>query len=129
MSASDYAENLLLNFLLNSESAPRPSGHYLALHNADPGETGTSEMHAPTHGAYARISVAFTAAAGGIVSNNASISFMAASNTWGVVTHYSVWDALSGGNCLAIGALASPLTVTAGVAPSFMQGALVVQLQ
>lgn len=98
MSASNYSENLMLNAVLTAGALTRPSAWWVGLHTADPGETGaTAEV---TGGAYQRTSATFGTATTGSTSNTGAINFPSATAAWGTVTHVTIWDAQSGGNCL-----------------------------
>jgi hypothetical protein len=110
---SDYAENKLLDAVFNftTTGGGLPTANpFIALHTADPGETGTSEA---TGGSYARQQADFAVAAAGTLQNNANIDFasMPAVSGNGIVG-WSAWDAVSAGNCLWTGWL----SLTSGLA-------------
>lgn len=91
---SDFGENAVLDEIFNAGSGTFPAADpFIALHSADPGDTGANEL---TGGSYARQQVAFGAAASGALSNTGAI-------TWSVpagnVVAWSAWDAVSAGNC------------------------------
>lgn len=112
MSKSNYAETAVLDWLLGGATPTRPSARYLALHTADPGETGaTGEL---SGNGYARQAVTFDPAASGATSNSSSHTFTASGGSWGTVTHFSIWDASSSGNCLYTGALTTSRTIGDG---------------
>jgi hypothetical protein len=96
---TDFGELAVLDEIYNAGSGTFPAADpFVALHSADPGDTGaTAEL---TGGGYARQQVAFGAAASGTTSNTGAI-------TWSVpagnVVAWSVWDAVSAGNCLQTG--------------------------
>lgn len=88
---------------------------YLSLHTQEPGEDGLGEV---SGNAYSRIEVAnsqWTVDSGGRVSNNAALSFAAATGVWGTITHIGLWDARTGGNILLDDQLTANLTPTAAV--------------
>jgi hypothetical protein len=113
---SAYARNLLLNWMLTSGAATRPTTWFISLHVADPGTTGANEVLVSTDSAYIRKAVVFGAAASGQSANTAALSWTAnsAATTY-IVTHIGVWDTVgpTGGNFLIGGALAVPETVVA----------------
>lgn len=103
MSISNYAEDQLLDALVNADTTGFPAGDpYFQLHNADPGEAGTTNVVN-----VARVQAAFPAASGGTVANTANIDF--ASMPTDTVVGWSMWDAAgsggppTGGNCLWTG--------------------------
>lgn len=124
---TDYAEKAVLDWVLLGATPTRPSAIFLALHTADPTETGaTAELGAGI--GYARQSVTFaagTSGAGTAASSN-SQTFTASGAGFGTVTHGSLWDASTSGNCLYKGALAASKTVAAGDSIVFASGAIVV---
>lgn len=109
MSASDYLETKLLNHVLRNAAYTQPSALYMALHTADPGDTGTaSEV---TGGSYAEQTIAFGSAAGSTATNSGTVTFAGMPAV--TVTHFSIRDGL-GGNPLFVGPLTTPQTLTAG---------------
>jgi len=77
---------------------------HVSLHTADPGETGASNELSGD--GYARVPAAFTAT-GSSADNDADVDWAAVTVNKGTVTHISIWDALSGGNCWWKGALSA----------------------
>ena len=55
--------------------------------------------------------------AGGTTSNAVTITFPAPTANWGTVTHFSLFDAASGGNLLIWDALLAPRAINIGDAP------------
>lgn len=107
MSISNYAELKLLDTLGNTSFAV--STCYIKLHLGDAGEDGTSSPATET----TRKLVSWSAAASGSKATSAALTWtnVAATETY---THWSMWDASSGGNCLWTGALSASAAVTAG---------------
>lgn len=126
---SDYLEAKIINWALRAAAmGTAPANVYIALHTADPGDTGASEV---TGNAYARVAVSTTGgwsdpgATSGATENAAAITFPQATPAgWGTVTHVSVWDAATAGNMLFRGALAASKTVAANDRVEFAAGAL-----
>lgn len=110
---TDYAENLLLAWMFTTGAAVRPTAWYVALHTADPGETGdANEVLVGDDADYTRKTMTYAAPSGG-----QSLSTLAVAHTPAVgataytVTHLSICDALTAGNVLMKGALAVPRTI------------------
>lgn len=106
---SDYAEDKLLDAVLNNTSYAAGGDPYVKLHTGDPGEAGTSNAAAET----TRKQASFNAASGGSCALASSISWTSypAAET---VSHISLWDNVSAGNCLWKGALSSSVTMAIG---------------
>lgn len=100
MSMADYAEAEVVKYLFTAEvMGTRPTGWFLALHTADPTDTGGSnEVFAAW---YARQTCALTRS-GNSVTNTALITFPAVTGTAVTITHVSIKDAVNGGNTLAV---------------------------
>lgn len=112
---ANWAEAALIDWLLGGASPTRPTTRYLAFHTADPGETGaTGEL---STGGYARQAITFGGATGTaptLAANTSTHTFTASGAAWGAVTHLSIWDAITGGNCLTKGALTASRTIADG---------------
>ena len=117
---TNYAESQIIKWLMTNAAITRPSAWYVALHTADPTETGAvGEL---SGNGYARQSATFTEDTNGLVDNDADVVFGPnTGSNWGLVSHVSVWDALTTGNCLFKGALSS--SVTSRVQASVLSGA------
>ena len=119
---SDYAEKLLLDWMMTSGSATRPTAWYVALYTAAPSDSGGGTE--VSTGGYARQSVSFDAASspGGTTSNSGEVSFTATGGDYGTVTHMGIFDAASSGNLLWHGALTASKTVADGDTLTFAVG-------
>ncbi|MCK7581101.1 MAG: hypothetical protein MZV65_39395 [Chromatiales bacterium] len=112
--ASNFLESALLEHFRGTQ-LPLPSNFFVALHTADPTDAATPETEVATASwpAYARQTVgtppssAWTASAdeaggGKQITNANTINFPANNGTGSVqVTHFSIWDASTGGNMWA----------------------------
>ena len=153
---TDFLENKLVDFLFRGQAlgitgataaaGTGPANLYVGLLTAAPSDsTGGTEV---TGGNYARVAIpsnmtstgwdgtagtpgtANTVAStgtGGMIYNNGVVSFNVPSATWGVVTHFGIYDAaLPGGTLLMYGSLGTSKTVNANDTVSFAAGALTV---
>jgi hypothetical protein len=107
MSISNYLEDKLLDATAGVSYASAAT--YLQLHTGDPGEDGTANVASEN----TRESVSFGSASGGSMVSSGTVEWtnVAATET---VSHWSLWDAASAGNCLWSGALASSANLVAG---------------
>lgn len=108
MSISNYAENAILDAIFNNTSLA-VAQPYVKLHTGDPGEAGTSNAAGET----TRKALSTGAAASGTVTSDADLTWTNVSTTE-TISHISVWDHVSAGNCLWTGALTASKSVTAG---------------
>jgi hypothetical protein len=79
--------------------------YYASLHHGSPGTTGANEF---TGGGYARQAVVFGAASGGVVANNAALSWTNLGTS--SADYVGFWTAASGGTFLGAIAASSPPT-------------------
>lgn len=121
--ASDYLENKLYNNILRGQAFTPPAAVYVALHTASPGDTGANEVTLAAFPAYVRqdaakggsVDAGWTAPTGGSGKNALQLIFPVFDGAAPItVTHYTLWDAATAGNCLVSGQLASARTLNPG---------------
>jgi hypothetical protein len=119
---SDHAEKLLLDWLMTTGSATRPTAWYVGLFTAAPSDSGGGTE--VSSGGYSRQTVAFDAASspGGTTSNSGAVTFTASGGSYGTVTHIGIFDASTSGNLLWHGALTASKTVGDGDTLEFSTG-------
>jgi hypothetical protein len=119
---SDYAEKLLLDFLMTTGTATRPTEWYVGLFTAAPNDAGGGTEVSGS--GYSRQSVAFDAATSGAgtTSNTGDVVFTAAGGSWGTITHIGIFDASTAGNLLWHGSLVASKTVADGDTLQFSTG-------
>lgn len=146
---SDKLENAFIDWFFRAQAVgltgasaaagSGPANLYVGLLTAAPSDVGGGTE--VSGGSYARVPVASALTAwagtqsagsttassgtGGQTSNNAAITFPAPTASWGVVTHFGVYDAATVGNLLFWVALTAPKTINnLDAAPSFAAAAL-----
>jgi len=133
MSFSDYLELKILELITGKtvytagDTLPQT---WVGLSTADPLDTG-SGLAEPVGGAYARVATTATdwaTAAAGSISNATILTFAAATASWGTITHFAIFDALTAGNLLGSGILTVSKTVGNGDTVSFAVGQLTITL-
>lgn len=119
---SDYAEKLLLDWMMTSGSATRPTAWYVALYTAAPSDSGGGTE--VSGNGYSRQSVTFDAASspGGTTSNSAAVTFTASGGSWGTISHIGIFDASTSGNLLWHGAMTASKTIADGDTLEFAIG-------
>jgi hypothetical protein len=115
-SFTDYTENLVLNWLLTTNSATRPTAWYIGLFTAAPSDTGGGTEVSGS--AYARVVTGTITVSGTSptnATNAAAIEFAAASGgNWGSIGWAGIFDASTSGNLLAWAALTTARTINDG---------------
>jgi len=119
---SDYAEKLVLDWLMTTGSATRPTTWYIALYTGAPSDSGGGTE--VSGNGYARQSVAFDAASspGGTTANSADVSFTASGGSFGTVTHLGIFDASTSGNLIWHGSLTASKAIDDGDTLTFTAG-------
>lgn len=117
MNTAIFSSEQLLKLLFTTDAlGTRPTAWHVAMHTGAPGLDGAANEAAYT--GYARVAATFVAdqpVAGQAwrVRNNADLSFPA-TDAAVTVTHITVFDAATGGNCLAVFALPLSRSVESG---------------
>jgi len=111
VSFSNYLENKVLDHVFGGTAYTAPATLYVGLFTSDPGEAGAGTE--VSGGSYARQTITFTVT-GSQASSSAAVEFPTATASWGTITYAAVYDAVSGGNLLASGALTTSKTIDSG---------------
>ena len=122
MAMSDYLEDSVLNHILTGTAYTSPNATlHLALFTADPTDANTTAGEVDVvvdDTAYARQTIAFAAAATGTSASSTAQTFTSVIYGSGAVaynvTHFALYDALTGGNLLYHAALSAPVNRLAG---------------
>ncbi len=141
---SDYLENKLIDHLFRGTAMTQPAGVYVALGTAA-SDSAFTEIAAT--GGYARASIGrsdtawkgthgtttgVSSGTGGNTQNAAAVAFGTPSATWNGgadITHFGLYDAVTGGNLLFWGSLSVAKRVYSGdAAPQFAANAISVTL-
>lgn len=132
MSKSDTFENDLLRLIFNGVGIPGLADNaasspvtnlFLALHTADPGESGVQNTNEVSYTGYARVAVTRTAAGWTVTGNSVSptnaVEFgEMTAGTPGTATHVTVGTASTGGGkVLYRGTLTPSVSFNVGVVP------------
>jgi hypothetical protein len=143
--ASNFLEDELLDHALrvgayNASAFTSSTTLYLALFKSDidaattaanleAGTTSTNEV-VTSGSAYARTAVVFGAASSGTSATNMTVTFPAATASWGTITHIAVMDGgtRGSGNVLFYGAVTTSKTIDTGDTFQVSTGNLTVSL-
>lgn len=141
MSKGDTFENDILRLIFNAtaianiadNAATSPlTNLFVALHTADPGETGVQTTNEVAYTGYARATVARTTGGWTVTANSvspfANIDFGACTAGTATATHFSVGTLLTtGGKILYKGALSPTISISAGVTPRIGTGTTITE--
>ena len=123
-----YLENALLNTLRGRAYSTETL--YLALFTSPASDVAPgAEIADP---AYARQKITFGAVvqqdAGSAIQNSADLVFPVATQDWGAVTDFGVFDSLTGGNMLFYGQLTAAKPIESNETLRFMAGQVTLKL-
>ena len=107
-----------------------PSHNYIGLCIGNPRDDG-SELKEPKDKAYRRLKIIpsdWNDAENGRIDNAEEISFAMATESWGKITHFAVFDSATAGNMLAYGKLVFHVYVHRTDIVKFLPGNLKIQL-
>lgn len=125
---SNYAEDLVLDWLFTTTSVTRPTTWFVALYTVAPSEGGGGTE--VSGGSYARQSVTFTVSgtAPTQAANSTAVEFPTATGSWGTVVAAAIFDASTSGNMLAYADLTTSKTIDSGDVLRFNASTLVITL-
>lgn len=120
----------MLNNRLGNVAVTAVATHYLALSTTTPAVDGTGVTE-PVGNGYARVPITnnttnWPNAAARVKSNGVAFTFPTATGGWGVITHFVLYDAATGGSVRAYGPLDTPTDILSGETRSFPPGSIVV---
>lgn len=125
---SNYAEDLVLDWLFTTASATRPTSWYVGLYTVAPGEGGGGTE--VSGNAYVRQSATFTVSgtAPTTAANSVAIEFPTATGNWGTIVAAGIFDASTSGNLIAFADLTASKTIQSGDVLRFNAGTLTITL-
>lgn len=120
-----YFLNLVAGNVFRSKTTPAiPANYYIGLSKTAPNMSG-SGVSEPSGGGYSRVKLTgLSAPSNGTVTNSNAIDFNESTASWGTVTHFVVFDALTGGNLLMYGQLTTSRSVEPSTIMTIKAGAL-----
>lgn len=130
MSFSNTAETAVLNQVFVGTALPWAANTdlWIALHTADPGESGTAVTSEATYGGYARVTLTRASdfsVVGNLASNANLEQFALCTSGTNTITWASIVTTASGaGTIISRAQLSSSVVVSTGIQPQFAIGAL-----
>lgn len=111
-----YFKNLVAGNIFRTQTTPAiPTSYYLGLSSTLPNLSGGNVTEPSAGKGYSRVDIAASlgAPSGGSVKNKTAVYFSEATDDWGDIPYYVLYDAASGGNLLKYGGLSRAMTVSA----------------
>jgi hypothetical protein len=126
---SDDLENKTLDYIFGKGSNISPA-IYVGLSTENPTDDG-SGLAEPIGKGYARMQTStsdWNDVSDGSLNNTSELSFPQATESWGMITHFALFDAATAGNMLVHGALSQPVLVGKSDTVRFEAGDLDISL-
>ena len=124
---TNFMENSVINHYFRNTAYTPVATLYMALHTADPTETGA--VGEVTGNAYQRTAVTMGAPTDGVSTNSADVTFPTATPAgWGSIAYTSIWDAQTVGNCLMYSPVDTAKTINAGDTAKYNAGQISITL-
>ena len=121
---SDYLELKFLDHFTGTASTTSPSAVYIGLSTGSLADDNSGTELSGNN--YAREAITFASASGGSISNNNNVEFNSATGSWGTVSHFGIYDALTSGNLLFHGAFTASKTIATGDILKVASGSLTI---
>lgn len=127
-----WAQQQILTYLFTGDAmGTRPTSWFVAIHTGDPGTGDDNELTTGADSEYERKAVTFAVGLDGTEYEAATLGDVtfdpAGAGTSYTATHFTIKDALTGGNTLAKAAFPVPIPVVAGGVVSFPLGELLIE--
>lgn len=123
-----YFLNCIAGNVFASNTNPQlPTKYYLGLSKTAPGIDGSNVTEPSKTAGYARIEiVGLSVPQNGVVSNLQPLMFKESTGSWGVVTHYVIYDSqtVGEGNLLMYGELSTSRTIDTATTVNIKDGSL-----
>ena len=126
-----YFLNQVMGNVFGTKNDPAlPTEYYIGLATTSPTVAGANDGEPSFSGTgYARVRLSsLSEPENGIIRNNEAINFNESITNWGTVSHYTVYDAETGGNLLFYGQLSEARTIEANTILTIKAGELSIQL-
>lgn len=113
MTTSYFANCVIGNVFRTKTSPSLPEEYYIGLSTTAPSVDG-SGVSEPSDAAYSRVRLSsLTVPTDGVIRNEEAISFPDSVEDWGTITHFVIYDAVTGGNLLIYNTVDKPRLIQA----------------
>lgn len=124
MTTTYFLNSIMGNVFKTKTNPALPTNYYIGLSTTAPKMDGTGVTE-PTSGGYSRVKLdSLSQPSNGVLTNSNAILFEESSENWGLVTHFVIFDAASGGNLLMYDKLSTARTVEEATVVTIKSGSL-----
>lgn len=101
MTSTYFLNNIMGNVFKTKTNPILPTKFYLGLSSTAPNLDGTGATEPLVSANYSRVELTnLSQPVNGVISNSSEISFPESSSSWGVMTHFVIYDSQTNGNLL-----------------------------
>ena len=130
MNTTYFLNQIMGNVFKTKTSPALPAEYYIGLSSTTPNLAGTNVTEPLTTSGYNRIKLtSLGSPINGEITNSAAISFDESTAPWGTMTHFVVFDALTGGNLLMYDKLSTSRNVETATIVTIKKGSLKLTLK
>lgn len=121
-----YFLNQVMGNVFNTKVAPPlPGDYYIGLSSTAPDVDGANVSEPASSAGYERVKLeTLSEPANGVITNTDAISFNESTANWGTMTHFVIYDSMSGGNLLMFDTLSTQRNVEAATIVTIKAGSL-----
>lgn len=127
---TNYFLNLVAGNVFRTKTSPGiPSNYYIGLSTTTPNASGGNVTEPGSGKGYARVQLtSLSTPSNGVITNTADVNWAESTANWGTITHYVIFDALTGGNVLCYGSLSTSRTVEASTIMSIRANGITISV-
>lgn len=125
-----YFLNLVTGNVFRTKTSPGlPTNYYIGLSTTTPNASGGNITEPGSGKGYARVQLtSLSTPSNGVIKNTADVNWAESTASWGTITHYVVFDALTGGNALCYGSLSAPRSIEASTIMSIRANGITISV-
>lgn len=129
MTTTYFLNQVMGNLFHTKETPAVPAKYYIGLSSTTPSIDGTGVSEPASSAGYKRVELTvLSEPTSGVINNTAAVSFDESTANWGTMTHFVIYDALTGGNLLMYDALSTSRNVETSTIVTIKAGSLTLTL-
>lgn len=125
MTTTYFLNNIMGNVFTTKTDPALPINYYIGLSTSAPSLDGSGVSEPASSAGYARVRLSnLSEPTNGVITNQSAVSFEESISDWGLITHFVIYDSLTGGNLLMYDALSASRSVEAATVVTIKENSL-----
>lgn len=125
MTTTYFLNNIIGNVFTTKTDPALPINYYIGLSTSAPSLDGSGVTEPASSAGYARVRLSnLSEPTNGVITNQSAVSFEESISDWGLITHFVIYDSLTGGNLLMYDALSASRSVEAATVVTIKENSL-----